>query len=97
MHMALDNGIGVVNIIRPLIKEPDWPDLKVRAEAMMKTIVAHAIKNGHLRADLSETDIVLALIRFARPLAVGLPLGEERAIAHRHLDIYIDGLRVDFH
>jgi AcrR family transcriptional regulator len=93
MHIALDNGIGVVNIIHPLIKKPDWPDFQVRAEAMMKSIVAHAIKDGHLRADLSETDIVFALIRFARPLAVGLPLGQERTIAHRHLDIYIDGLR----
>jgi hypothetical protein len=34
------------------------------------------------------------LIRFARPLAVGLPPGEERALAHRHLDFYIDGLCV---
>jgi AcrR family transcriptional regulator len=94
MHMALDNGIGAVNIIHPLIKEPNWADLRARAEAMMKTIVANAIRNSHLRADLNETDIVFALIRFARPLAVGLPLSDERAIAHRHLDIYIDGLSV---
>jgi hypothetical protein len=32
------------------------------------------------------------MIRFARPLAVGLPAAEERALAHRHLDVYIDGL-----
>lgn len=37
---------------------------------------------------------MFAMIRFARPLAIGLPLSEERAIAHRHLDFYIDGLRV---
>jgi hypothetical protein len=34
------------------------------------------------------------LTRFARPLALGLPAGEERALAHRHLDFYIDGLCV---
>jgi hypothetical protein len=35
---------------------------------------------------------VFALVRFARPLAMGLPSSEERALAHRHLDFYIDGL-----
>ncbi len=27
-------------------------------------------------------------------LAVGLPVAEERALAHRHLDFYVDGLCV---
>ena len=47
---------------------------------------------GSLRGDLSERDIVFALTRFARPLAMGFPAAEERALAHRHMDFYIDGL-----
>jgi AcrR family transcriptional regulator len=92
MHVALDNGIGVVNILHPLLAKRDWPDLLERAGRLMNAIVRRAMQDGTLRSDLSERDIVFALIRFARPLAVGLPSSEERALAHRHLDFYIDGL-----
>jgi len=92
MHAALENGIGVVNIIHPLLENRDWPDLHARAVALMKAIVGRALKEGQLRSDLSERDIVFAMTRFARPLAIGLSLNEERALAHRHLDFYIDGL-----
>jgi hypothetical protein len=50
------------------------------------------VQGGSMRSDLSERDIVFAMIRFARPLAVGLSSSEERILAHRHLDFYIDGL-----
>jgi AcrR family transcriptional regulator len=92
MHAALDSGIGVVNMLHPLLENTDWPDLRTRAAALLKTVVGRAVQAGQLRSDVSEPDIVFALIRFARPLAIGLPLSEERAIAHRHLDFYIDGL-----
>jgi AcrR family transcriptional regulator len=92
MHVALDNGIGAVNIIHPLLERRDWPDLHARAVKLMRTLVSRAAQDGPLGGDLSERDIVFALIRFARPLAIGLPPSEERALAHRHLDFYIDGL-----
>jgi AcrR family transcriptional regulator len=92
MHVALDSGIGVVNIIHPLLERRDWPDLSARAATLMKTMVTKAVLTGSLRRNISEGDIVFALIRFARPLAVGLPVAEEHALAHRHLDFYIDGL-----
>jgi AcrR family transcriptional regulator len=92
MHAALDNGIGVINIIHPLLENRDWPDLLSRAGAMLEGIVARAVKDAKPRHDVSERDVVFAMVRFARPLAIGLPREEERAIAHRHLDFYIDGL-----
>jgi AcrR family transcriptional regulator len=92
MHVALDNGIGVVNIIHPLLEKRDWADLRARAAKLMKSLIARAAQGGSLRGDISERDIVFALVRFARPLAMGLPASEERALAHRHLDFYIDGL-----
>ena len=92
MHAALDNGIGVVNMIHPLLEKRDWADLRGRAAALLKVLLARAVQDGKLGSDVSERDIVFATIRFARPLAIGLPAIEERAIAHRHLDFYIDGL-----
>jgi AcrR family transcriptional regulator len=92
MHLALDHGIGVVNIVHPLLDMRDWNDLRLRAEKLMKILVSRASRDGSLRDDFTVRDIVFALTRFARPLAVGLPADEERALAHRHLDFYIDGL-----
>jgi AcrR family transcriptional regulator len=92
MHMALESGIGVVSIIRPLLENKNWPDLHARASDLMTSIVGQVLQGGCARADLTERDIVFALIRFARPLPVGLPPTEERALAHRHLDYFIDGV-----
>ncbi|KQV51924.1 hypothetical protein ASC93_04500 [Massilia sp. Root335] len=92
MHAALENGIGVVNIVHPLLERRDWPDLRARAGSLLQSMVQRAVQTGRVRGDLSERDVVFAMIRFARPLAVGLPAAEERALAHRHLDVYIDGL-----
>ena len=41
-------------------------------------------------SDLAQTR--LATIRFCRPLAIGLNPADERTIAHRQLDSYLDGL-----
>lgn len=92
MHVALEHGIGVVNIIHPLLERREWDDLRTRAGTLMKSMVKRAVQTGRVHGDLTERDVVFALIRFARPLAVELPASEERALAHRHLDIYIDGL-----
>lgn len=93
MHAAIDHGIGVVNMVYPLLANPDWPDLRARAESLLDTIMNNAQADGKIRADLEVSDIVFATIRFGRPLAIGLSLADDRAIAHRHLDLYIAGLR----
>lgn len=91
MHAAVENGIGAVNVIYPLLDQP-YPDLRVRAESLIHTMIERGKHLGCLRSDASPADIVFATIRFSRPLAVGLSAADERAIAHRHIDIYVDGL-----
>lgn len=93
VHAAVDNGIGVVNMIHPLLDDTDWPDLHARAESLLTSLIERNRQDRLLRADLSIGDIVFATIRFGRPLAIGLPPAEDRAVAHRQLDRYIDGLR----
>lgn len=90
MHAAVDGGVGVVNLIYPLLDKPHWPDLRARAQALMLELIERG--QGRLRSDVSPADIVLATIRFSRPLGVGLSAAHERACAHRHIDIYVDGL-----
>lgn len=92
LHLAVDNGVGVVNIVHPLIDRPDWPDLQTRAEALLRAILDRAKAEGAISAELTAADLASAVIRFSRPLGIGLPADRERAIAHRHIDTYVDGL-----
>ncbi|MEP1125339.1 MAG: TetR/AcrR family transcriptional regulator [Ilumatobacter sp.] len=97
MHAAIDNGIGVVNILHPLLDDTDWPDLQARAGSLMTALIERNRRDHPDRTDLSVGDIAFATIRFGRPLAIGLPPDEDRAIAHGQLARYIDGLhsRID--
>lgn len=93
LHASIDNGIGVVNLIHPLLDDPDWPDLSARAATLLTAIVRRNRRDRNVGPDFSERDVAYATIRFGRPLALGLTLAEERAVAHRQLDVYIDGLQ----
>jgi AcrR family transcriptional regulator len=95
LHAAIDNGVGVLNIIYPLIESPEWPEQRAKAQSILSTMLTRAVVQGRIREDTSMTDVAFAIIRFCRPLAVGLPPDDERAIAHRHVDTYVDGLRAD--
>jgi AcrR family transcriptional regulator len=92
MHAAVGLGVGVLNLIRPLLDDPDWTDQRTRMTTLLDAILERGKNDGRLRRDTTTADIVFPVIRFSRPVAVGLPRADERAIAHRHLDIYIDGL-----
>lgn len=95
MHLAVDHGVGVLNIVYPLLDRAEWPDHRARAEWLLRTMVERARGDGLLRPDVTARDIGFAIIRSCRPLAVGLPPADERALAHRHVDICLDGLVVD--
>lgn len=92
LHATIDTGLGVVNLLHPLLQDTDWPDRREAAQAMLDRLVAAARRDDAVGADVGPTDVALATIRFSRPLAIGLDADEERAIAHRQLDTYLDGL-----
>ena len=92
LHAAIDIGLGVVNVVHPLLDEPHWPDHRADAQEVLDGLVAAARRDGAIGEAVSAGDVALATIRFCRPLAVGLPAAEEQALAHRHLDTYLDGL-----
>lgn len=92
MHAAVGLGVGVLNLIRPLLDDPDWRDQRTRMTTLLDAILQQGKNDGRLRRETQVPDVVFPIIRFSRPVALGLSRAEERAIAHRHLDIYIDGL-----
>ena len=71
-----------------------WPDRRTAAQDVLDRLVDRAHRDGAIDDEVTATDIALATIRFCRPLAIGLDPAEERAIAHRQLTAYLDGLPV---
>ena len=92
LHAAVDNGLGVVNILHPLLDSTDWPDRTTAARDLLDRLLATARDAGAVGDGASAADITYAAIRFSRPLSIGLSPAEERAIAHRQVDTYVDGL-----
>ena len=92
LHDSIDTGVGVVNIIHPLLYDTDWPDRRDAAHRVLTRLIRAARRDGAIDRDVTPGDLALATIRFCRPLAIGLDADAERAIAHRQLDTYLDGL-----
>lgn len=95
VHTAVRRGVGVLNLIHPLIDDPDWSAPRATITTLLDELVQRARADGSVRPDTRMPDIVFAVIRFSRPVSLGLDPADERALAHRHLDIYLDGLAVE--
>ena len=92
MHATIDTGLGVVNIVHSLLANPGWPDRRAAAQHLLDRLMDAARRDSAIGEDITATDVAMATIRFCRPLAIGLDAADERAIAHRQLDSYLDGL-----
>lgn len=95
LHGAIDTGLGVVNIVYPLLDRTDWPERRSAAGDVLERLTDAARRDGAVGTEVSASDIAIASIRFCRPLAIGLDPAAETEIAHRHLDTYLDGLAAD--
>ncbi|MGI5204479.1 TetR/AcrR family transcriptional regulator [Spirillospora sp. CA-108201] len=96
MHRVLDIRIGAVFPV--LLDQIPFDDAEVAATrdegvAVMKELVAAAQKDGDLRSDVTHGDVGMLLVRLSRPLPGPLPRETGEELAHRHLDLIVDGLR----
>lgn len=92
LHAAIDTGLGVVNIVHPMLDDIDWPEQTDAAQSVIDQLVDDAQRSGAIGPNVNTTDIVYAAIRFSRPLSIGLDPSSDRAIAHQQLDHYLNGL-----
>lgn len=97
LHAAIDSGLGVVNIVHPLLESTEWPEQHAAAQSVVDRLVDGAQRDSAIAGDVAAQDVVFAAIRFSRPLAIGLEPIEERAIAHRQLDSFLDGCMAPSH
>jgi hypothetical protein len=95
MHDAIDAGLGVVNVVYPLLVSTDWPERRSAAGEMLERLTEAARRDGAVGEEVTASDFAIASIRFCRPLGLGLDPADERRIAHRHLDSYLDGLEAN--
>lgn len=100
LHRALDLGIGAVMPLlagqagQAILDDEARVARQQSVEPVQRMIVA-AQADGVLRADVAYGDTGLLLIRLNRPLPAPFPRELDQAIAHRHLDLLIAGLRAD--
>jgi AcrR family transcriptional regulator len=95
MHAALDLKVSAVI---PLIIDTDVDDEELApgkdaGAAAVQRIVDGAHRDGTLAADVTFGDIGTLLVRLARPLPGPIPPAVNDQLAHRHLDLLIEGLR----
>jgi AcrR family transcriptional regulator len=96
MHAALELRVSaVIPVLLERVDLESGPGRAARetsARAVQQIIdAAHAA--GCLPADVTFGDIAMMLVRLARPLPGPVPAGLNDRLAHRHLDLLIEGLR----
>ncbi len=98
MRRMLDLRIGVA--IPPLLgrvslAERQLARTRERLTAVVSEIIDAAQRDGTLRPDITFGDIGLIIMRLSRPLPGPFSPELDRELAHRQLDLLIDGLRAD--
>jgi len=93
LRAAVSDGVGALNLLHHLVDDPTWVARRNEVTRAVASVVERAHSDGTVREDVDITDIVHATIRYSRPVGLPIPREEERRIAHRHLDLFIDALR----
>jgi AcrR family transcriptional regulator len=95
MRRALELRIGAIMPALTGEVTPDQEILRLRHELVL--LIGHLLDVAHadetLRPEVTFGDIGPMLIRLSRPLPGRLPRDLDDALAHRQLEVLIDGLR----
>jgi AcrR family transcriptional regulator len=96
MHRVLD--IRIAAVIPALfsdidLEEPQMRQVRYEGSAVLDDLVAAAHRAGTLRKDVTSADIGLLTVRLSRPLPGPFPRQQNDELAHRHLDLLVEGLR----
>jgi AcrR family transcriptional regulator len=97
MHAALDLRISAV--MPALLGQISFEDDEIRLARQQATepvlrIIAAGQMAGQLRPDVAFGDIGTLLVRLSRPLPGPFPRELDLRLAHRHVDLFLDALRM---
>jgi AcrR family transcriptional regulator len=96
MHSVLDiRTAAVIPVLFDEISLTDDETLRARLDGVqiIQDMIDGARRAGTLRPDITFGDIGLLIVRLSRPLPGPFPREVNDELAHRHLDVVIDGLR----
>lgn len=95
MHAALDLEVAAVTptvLDRLDLQDPDLVSAREASARSVQRLIDAAHEAGTLPRDITFSDIGMLLVRLARPLPGGLDPEVNQQLAHRHLDLLVDGL-----
>src|ERR671914_2873786 len=96
LHRALDLRVSAV---MPALldhipaDDEEIASIRTRSWGLFQQLVDQAHAAGTLRPDVTFADIGFLLVRLARPLPGPIPRDLNNRLAHRHLELLLDGLR----
>jgi len=95
VHQAADERVGA---LRPVMAgwidktDPVFVAARARLVDAIERLMAAAQSSGQLRTDIAVGDLLGAVTQLARPLP-GAACADMDQFAHRHLQLFLDGLR----
>lgn len=96
LHRALEIRAGAVMPLLADVAPMHDEEIERLGQAVIATVqamISTAQADGTLRGDVTQADIGMLLVRLSRPLPGGLPRDLDDRLAHRHLELVIQGLR----
>jgi len=97
MHAALDLRISAVMPVllgHISFEDEEMTRARDQATAPVLRMIAAGQAAGTLRADIAFGDIGTLLVRLSRPLPGPIPPDVDRRLAHRHVELLLQALRV---
>jgi len=99
VHTAADERIGALCPMVSSTFDQHHPDLevaRVRSEQLVEALMDRAKAAGRLRTDVHFGDLLVVVAQLSRPPAGTGCLVADRFV-HRHLQLFLDGLRAPAH
>jgi AcrR family transcriptional regulator len=98
LHRALDLRVSAVMpalLDHIPLDDAEIESIRTQSWGLFQQLVDQAHAAGKLRPDATFLDVGQLLVRLARPLPGPIPRDLDNQVAHRHLELVLDGLRAD--
>ncbi|MFD5265469.1 TetR/AcrR family transcriptional regulator [Streptomyces sp. NPDC058335] len=95
VHVAADERVSALCPMVTSTFDKNHPDLvaaRMRVEQLVEEVMERARQAGQLRDDVGYGDLMVAVAQLSRPPAGTACLSADRFL-HRHLQLFLDGLR----
>jgi AcrR family transcriptional regulator len=99
VHTAADERISALCPMIQTTFDQNHPDLEAareRVEQLVAALMDRAVRAGQLRPDIGVGDLMIVVAQLSRPPA-GTDCDVSDRFVHRHLQLFLDGLRAPAH